>query len=693
MLPSLLWSHQHFNLGEVLSPRFEVTDKQWPLAVGDASVCLWDNDKLAALTITIDDNNEQDLVFWTEMQEKYPFKFTWFVITAAKREMNVSCWDCFKSLAKKGHAIQGHDDRNWYEKPSEAPKNTSLKVYNRRLWKTQETINEQLGTQECITYAYPWGEGLESEVARHYIATRGVLGQPNTANTINFNRVNSISNPHIYQDKDSRDAYLLPILTKTNTLRDTNYYRGWLSIHFHHISDGGRETTDDFLSYLQEKEDRLWIATFPQVAKYAQEYATHSLTVDAVSTEEISFSLHDAMKDSLYDQPLTVKVRIANNWEAVEVQQQREPIPFELISHNENRYALVKAIPDQGQVVLRATKLSDQPINSSRSRLESATLTNAFHESSTLSPEAQKILLQLSRTGRTTTLPQANAPKQEWIEFQRNLDSIVQSGLQPLKDHYQPVLDTIAIGGIRVIDVKPQGYQQTDKVLAYVHGGAYVALSADTSLASVLPLAQATGLRIVAIDYTLAPHAQFQQTTDEILQCYQGLLQTYRPKNIAFYGDSAGGALAAASILKMRDQGLPLPAALAVWSPWSDIDQIGDTYHTLADNDPSLVYHGYLGNAALAYAPKKEFKNPYVSPVYGDFSKNFPPTLIQAGSKEIFLSNAIRLYRALDDEGKDVKLDVYEGMWHVWQGHYLLPESKKAVENTKKFILKHLGKP
>ena len=142
---------------------------------------------------------------------------------------------------------------------------------------------------------------------------------------------------------------------------------------------------------------------------------------------------------------------------------------------------------------------------------------------------------------------------------------------------------------------------------------------------------------------------------------------------------------------KMRDLNLPLPSSLVLWSPWLDLAKVGDSHFTLADNDPSLKYSNLLENAALAYSPESEFKNPYVSPVYGDFSKKFPPTLIQVGSKEILLSDAIRMYRTLDDHDIETKLDVYEGMWHVWQGYYLTPESKTAVKNTNRFILKHLN--
>ena len=687
-------SQDKFNLKFTTNDRFEITDKIWSQTIGDASVCLWSDDKLGAITITIDDNNEQDIPFWMTMQEKYGFNFTWFLMTEADEKYNVKCWNCFKQLAESGNAIQGHDDRNWYESPKGKEKNIPIKKYIRRLKATQEKIDSEINNQKCLTYAYPWGEGNDIEVSKLFIATRDVIGLPNQANRINYNHVNSISNLHIYKDKTSINKYVLPVLTKTETIEGLNYYRGWLSTHFHHVNfEEAHTKTNFFLDYLKQKEDKLWIGTFPDVAKYSQEYATHSLKVDSISDTAISFTLTDEMLDEIYDYPLTVKIRLANNWTLLKATQNGEPIESKIISYNHNKYALVKVIPDKGRVNLTGIVDLNISANTVDSRLELATLTDYFHIPKTISPEAQEILKSQTRLVReaSTHFPKGDASLEKWESLQNFIDDMVLKGLAPIKEYYKPSIDTIEIGGIRAIDIKPRGYKKNNKVIFYVHGGAYVVLHADVTFASMLPLADATGLRIVAIDYTLAPQAKFEQITEEVLQFYKGLLEKYDANNIAMYGDSAGGGLAAGSILKMRDQNIELPTVLVLWSPWTDIDKIGDTYFTLADNDPNLVNRDFLENAALAYASKSELKNPYVSPVYGDFSKDFPPTLIQVGSKEVFLSNAIRMYRVLDDAGKVVKLDVYEGMWHVWQGHYLLPESKKAVENTKEFMFKYLN--
>ncbi len=155
-----------------------------------------------------------------------------------------------------------------------------------------------------------------------------------------------------------------------------------------------------------------------------------------------------------------------------------------------------------------------------------------------------------------------------------------------------------------------------------------------------------------------------------------------------FWGDG----LAAGAVLKARDKGLGQIAAVVLWSPWADITNTGDSYSTLADADPILRYEDFLKNAADAYADPADQKHPYVSPDYGDFLEGYPPTLIQVGTKEIFLSNAVRLYQALDQAGIEAKRDPYDGMWHVFPSfHWQLPESELARQKMAEFLRTHLG--
>jgi len=157
------------------------------------------------------------------------------------------------------------------------------------------------------------------------------------------------------------------------------------------------------------------------------------------------------------------------------------------------------------------------------------------------------------------------------------------------------------------------------------------------------------------------------------------------------YRDSAGGGLVARSVLKMRDEGIGIPAAIVLWSPWTDISGEGDTHSTLKNADP-FVPESMLKNMGGAYAKVTDQKNPYVSPVYGNFTNGYSPTLIQVGTKEILLSDAVRLYQALDQADIPVKLDIYDGMPHVFQTTlYNTPESSLAILKTSELLKEFLN--
>ncbi|ABV35988.1 Esterase/lipase-like protein [Shewanella sediminis HAW-EB3] len=325
----------------------------------------------------------------------------------------------------------------------------------------------------------------------------------------------------------------------------------------------------------------------------------------------------------------------------------------------------------------------------SLSLLSAATMANDFYVPSTISIEGQEFLTEnFSHELRNASVIPEGMDTKGWKQLQVLSDEQV----QPLNDAamaiYKPIINETSIAGVPVVDIKPQGWKDNGKVLVYTHGGAYVAYTAKSSLASSVPVAADTGLRVISVDYTLAPHAKYDTITDQVITVIQGLTkQGYKMSDIAIYGDSAGGGLAAGSVLKMRDLGMELPAAVVLWSPWSDITDTGDSYHTLKDADPLYLYDLLLRPSAEAYAAKKDQKHPYVSPVYGDYSKPFPSTLIQAGTKELFLSNAVRLYQAIDSNGGEAKLDIYEGMWHVFQAFsFNIPEAKLARKKMATFL-------
>lgn len=282
-----------------------------------------------------------------------------------------------------------------------------------------------------------------------------------------------------------------------------------------------------------------------------------------------------------------------------------------------------------------------------------------------------------------------------WARAQQAIDApMLAVTEEALKSYAGHVFDR-QIDGVPVVEVHPVARTPGRGAIVYVHGGAYTLYSAKARLTSALPVADRTGTPVIAVDYALAPAARWPTALDQVVAVIGGLVRERRGP-VVLYGDSAGGALAVAATLKMRGLGLALPKALVLWSPWSDIDAVGDSYATLADADTSFRYDRHLANAALAYADRDRHRDPLVSPVYGDFAPGFPPTLIQGGTREIFLSNFVRLYRALVGAGQRAILDLYEGMPHAFQAYPAQTgssESRAALDATAAFLVEHLRPP
>jgi epsilon-lactone hydrolase len=294
-----------------------------------------------------------------------------------------------------------------------------------------------------------------------------------------------------------------------------------------------------------------------------------------------------------------------------------------------------------------------------------------------------------TRAARDRLLYPEPGDRDGWTQFNEAAIAERASYNAALIARYSPWLERRIIAGVPVLDIQPREWRLRDKVIVYTHGGGYVGGSADDALDSTLPLATESGLRIISIGYTLAPHAQFQRVTDETVAVLRGLrAQGVRVQDIAILGDSAGGGLAAATALKFRDTQRELVAAVVLWSPWCDLTGSGDSYATLADEEPFFTYPDHLQKAALAYAGIDQMTNSYASPLFGDFAEGYPPTLIQVGTHELLLSDSVRLYKSLSAAGQAVDLDIYEGMWHVFQFKPIdSPEAQAARRATIEFLL------
>jgi epsilon-lactone hydrolase len=314
-----------------------------------------------------------------------------------------------------------------------------------------------------------------------------------------------------------------------------------------------------------------------------------------------------------------------------------------------------------------------------------------LHIPEDVSPEFQEYLRTLKDPALMPRFPDPS-DLDSWKKVQAFAEKEELAISAPVVRRYAPIVTEIKLGGVPVLDVRPKDWTETNKVVVYVHGDAHVLYSAKANLYRAAIFAADTGHRVIAVEFTVAPEAKFNQMLDQVIAVMEALMKEGRASSdILIYGDSAGGGSAAAVVLKMRDMGIGMPVAAVLVSPWCDVTHTGDTWFTLAHADPNFTWEGQGVYAADAWAAPNDQKNPYASPVYGDFSKGFPPTLIQGGTKEVLLSDFVRLYQSLDAAGVPVKLDIYEGMPHNFATRVPeAPESKVARKKIADFVGKYL---
>ena len=225
------------------------------------------------------------------------------------------------------------------------------------------------------------------------------------------------------------------------------------------------------------------------------------------------------------------------------------------------------------------------------------------------------------------------------------------------------------INGVTTRIVTPKNFpkEKQNQMLIYAHGGGYILNGGEGSLPEAMAMAHYAQMQVISIDYRMLPDYPFPAGLDDIIAVYKELLKTYKPENMGMFGTSAGGGLTAAAMLKLRDLKLPLPAVVGLGTPFVDIGKTGDTYCTNQEIDNFLVtYDGLLGAIAKLYAGSHDLKDPLISPIYGDFSKGFPPAILTSGTRDLFLSNTVRMHQKLRAAGVEAYLQVFEGCSHAF---------------------------
>ncbi len=250
--------------------------------------------------------------------------------------------------------------------------------------------------------------------------------------------------------------------------------------------------------------------------------------------------------------------------------------------------------------------------------------------------------------------------------------------------------DPVEIGGVRGIEVTTQG-DHAENVILYFHGGVYVIGYAAATVPLVGDLVRRTRIKAITLDYRLAPEHPFPAAVEDARAAYEGLLaQGIAPGQIALVGESAGAGLAVALLLALRDTGVPLPSCGYLMSPYVDLTLSGETLAAKQEVDPLLTPEG-LRARVPDYVGEADAADPYISPIFGDL-RELPPLLIQAGSHEVLLSDAVRLAGRAAICDVPVTLDVTPGVPHVFQAYAgLLDEAGVALDRGSEFLTARLA--
>jgi epsilon-lactone hydrolase len=247
-----------------------------------------------------------------------------------------------------------------------------------------------------------------------------------------------------------------------------------------------------------------------------------------------------------------------------------------------------------------------------------------------------------------------------------------------------------ALGGVPTAEITVEGIEPRHIVL-YFHGGVYVMGDAFLAADLASQVGRRTRAKVISVDYRLAPEHPYPAAVDDALAAYEALLQDgTAPSDIVLAGESAGGGLAIATLVNARDHGLPLPAAAFVMSPYADLTLAGTTMDTKQEVDP-LLSRENLQPRVTDYAAGQDAASGLISPVFADLS-GLPPLIIQAGSHEVLLDDAVRLAGQAATADVEVTLDITPGVPHVFQAYYsILDEAAAALDSAGQLLSAHLA--
>jgi len=309
----------------------------------------------------------------------------------------------------------------------------------------------------------------------------------------------------------------------------------------------------------------------------------------------------------------------------------------------------------------------------------------------TVSPQMQKII-GTPINPNWKAFPQT---PEEWkAQVAKAADAVVKR-LPALRDALKVSIEPMTIDGVKAFMLTPAVIppQNRNRLLIHVHGGCYVNGPGESGTSEATMMAGFGGFKVLSVDYRMPPDHPFPAALDDAMTVWKAAQKMAPAKNMGIIGSSAGGGLTLAMVLKAKMDKLPLPGAIAPGTPMSDLSGAGDSFQTNALVDNVLIAYGASCDARAAmYANGRDLKDPLLSPVYGDMT-DFPPTILNTGTRDLLLSNTVRVHRKLRQAGVVADLHVHEGQAHGgWYRDYTAPESKETFGEIAQFFDQHLGR-
>lgn len=307
-----------------------------------------------------------------------------------------------------------------------------------------------------------------------------------------------------------------------------------------------------------------------------------------------------------------------------------------------------------------------------------------------VSPEAQAVLRSLVGEGGVPINSLYAMPEVDDLAGWQRVKAGANRSYDAMAEAMEPSLrasaETISLGDATVYLATPANPVKSDCAIIDLHGGALVVGGGKACASAARSRADRHGVRCYGVDYRMPPDHPYPAALDDCLVTYRHVLERHAAANILICGRSAGGNLAAATLLRARDEGLPLPAGLVLLSPEVDLTESGDSF--VLNRMVDVVLPDSLMKNNELYAAGADLAHPYLSPLFGDL-EGFPPTLLQCGTRDLFLSNTVRMHRALRAAGVAAELHVFEAMPH---GGFMggTPEDREIEKEVKAFISKHL---